>query len=70
MEIGTTIKKLREQKKLSVMQLAKKTQLSRQTIYELEKGHYSPGINVFLKIIDALECPIAYFFELASLQKK
>lgn len=54
--IGTKIRKLREEKGLSQEKLVAKCDLSRQTLYLIEKGKKdNPSIKVLTKIANALE---------------
>jgi putative transcriptional regulator len=48
--LKNNLEQLRNQQKITQEQLADTLGVSRQTIISLEKGHYSPSINLAFKI--------------------
>lgn len=58
--IGARIKELREEKGLSVQELAERTGLIRNNIYRIESGLYSTGIDILAKIATALDKKIDF----------
>ncbi|MCH9740791.1 MAG: helix-turn-helix domain-containing protein [Epsilonproteobacteria bacterium] len=54
-KLGTEIKRLRKEQKLTQEQLAKEVGITRQTLSKLEKGNIDKvSLQVFIKILDAL----------------
>ncbi|MFW6130154.1 MAG: helix-turn-helix domain-containing protein, partial [Atribacterota bacterium] len=53
-EIGKRIKIIRKQKKLSLKELAEKTELSKSFLSELERSKKSPRIATLKKIAEGL----------------
>ncbi len=74
-KIGTTIKKLRKEKKLTQELLANKIGITRQTLSKLEKGNIDKiSLQVFIKLLDALDYELEieqkkpfYYFDVGSL---
>lgn len=60
-EIGTRISQLRELKKLTQEDLAKKTGIQRANIARIEGGKHYPALETLEKIAEALEVPVAKF---------
>lgn len=58
----TKIKELREKHNLTQEQLAKKVDVTRQTILFLEKGKYNPSLRLSYKISRALKSHIEEVF--------
>jgi len=61
--LGKRIRDLRIEKKLKVIDVAKKTGLTSSTISQVERGIISPSIDTLKKIGDALNIPIGSLFE-------
>jgi len=57
--IAAFLKNRREELNMSCEELADKIGLTRSTVWRIEEGRYSPSIDVFLSITQALDC---YFF--------
>ena len=53
--IGEKLRKLRQEKGLSLDELAKETQSSKSYLWELEKGTKNPKLNVFVKLVNTLD---------------
>lgn len=60
---GLTVKRLREEKGLSQMELSFRADLDRTYIGSLERGHRNVSILNLLKIADALDVHISTLFE-------
>lgn len=54
LKLAKTIKRLRESKNLSQGQLALAAGIDRKTINRIERGHYSPSMDTFIRICTAL----------------
>lgn len=59
--IGDKIKEIRESKGMSKIELAEKSELSRNSIYKYEKGEMTPKLGALQKIASALDVPITTF---------
>ncbi len=57
--IAAYLKERREELGMSCEELGKKIGLTRSTIFRIEQGRYSPDLDTFLAITQALNC---YFF--------
>jgi len=60
--IGSKIKELRTQKKMTLKELSGKTNLSTGFLSQLERGLTSIATDSLLSIADALEVELSYFF--------
>ncbi len=58
----TKIKEFRAKKNLTQEELAKKVDVSRQTILYIERGEYNPSLLLALKICKVLKCKIEELF--------
>ena len=61
--IGKKIKKLRQEKGLTLQELSEKTGLSKGLISQIENEQVSPPISTLMKIANGLSVEISYFFE-------
>ncbi len=61
--VTNTVKTLREQNKISQTDMAKLVGVSRQTIVSIEKGAYSPSLELAFKIAYVLNKKIEEIFE-------
>lgn len=59
--IGPKLKKLRQEQRLSLQQLAVKAEVSAAAIHKIERNDMVPTITTLLKICAALERPVSYF---------
>lgn len=66
MEVKTNLAELRTKRGLGVAELAKRIDVSRQTIYAIETGEYIPNTLVSLKLSLALDVPVEEIFELQA----
>lgn len=62
LNLGPRIRKLREEKGLKIVQVAKATGLTSSMISQLERGLISPSIETLKKIGDALDTHIGFLF--------
>lgn len=60
MTIGESLKNLRKHKKISQMELAKRTGLSQQHISKIENNKVSIKLDTFLLILNAFDLTINY----------
>lgn len=63
MHVGEKIKKLREERGLSLPELAEKSGFSSALLSQIENHMISPPLGTLIKIGQALEVPIGHFFE-------
>jgi transcriptional regulator with XRE-family HTH domain len=61
--IGPKVKKLRQEQRLSLQQLAIKAEVSAAAIHKIERNDMVPTITTLLKISAALQRPVSYFIE-------
>lgn len=61
--IGNKIYELRKSKKMTREELAEKTELSPNYIYEIEKGNSIPGCAALINICNYFKVTPYYFFE-------
>ena len=63
--MASRVKKLREALNMSQKELAENAEVSRQTIYHLEKGTYNPRTDLSLKLSAILDKPVGdiFFFD-------
>lgn len=69
MKVKNNVKKLREEKELSQVELAAKMRVSRQTIHAIEKEKYSPSLELALKLAAFFEKAIEMIFYLEEVKK-
>lgn len=62
--VGNYVYEIRSKTKLTQDELAKKVQVSRQTIIAIEKGNYAPSIELALKISIVLKTRVERLFYL------
>lgn len=62
MELGNRIKELRTRDNLTQEDLAKKVDVTRQTIISIEKGEYTPSTLLSLKIVKVFKVPFEEVF--------
>jgi transcriptional regulator with XRE-family HTH domain len=53
-ELGENIRLARLRRKLSSEQVAERADISRKTLYEIERGRSSVGIGLFLQVLSVL----------------
>jgi transcriptional regulator with XRE-family HTH domain len=61
--IGPKLKRLRQDRGLSLQQLANRADVSAAAIHKIERGDMVPTITTLLKIATAVERPVSYFVE-------
>ena len=63
-EVGKSIRKIRNNKNLSLEELASKTEISRITLAKIEHGEANPTLNIMWKICNTLSIPLAELFSI------
>ncbi|MEW8997925.1 MAG: helix-turn-helix domain-containing protein [Thermoanaerobacter sp.] len=63
MSIGDKIKKYRVLQKMTQKELAKKANISRSYLADVENGRYNPSIEVLTAIANALNIPVDELFK-------
>ena len=63
------VKELREALNMSQKELSEQVDVSRQTIYHLEKGTYNPRMDLSLKLRETLGKPVEEIFSLERIIK-
>lgn len=61
-DVGTRLRDLRTDRKMSMRALARKSGLSTNALSMIERGRASPSVSTLYKLADALEIPITAFF--------
>lgn len=61
-DLGTRIRRLREERRLSLRALARNSGLSANALSMIERNKVSPSVSTLYKLADALEVPITAFF--------
>ena len=62
--VTNTVQKLRMNRALTQEELAKRADVSRQTIIAIEKGNYTPSVLLALKIARIFKVPVEDVFYL------
>lgn len=57
-KLGTHIRKLREENKLSQSQLSFMAEIAESTLFRIENGKHIPSANTLISIAKALEIPM------------
>jgi transcriptional regulator with XRE-family HTH domain len=63
MELGTTIRRIRKEKLLTLKDVAYMTNLTESLLSQIENNKAQPSITSLIAISKALNTPIAYFFD-------
>jgi transcriptional regulator with XRE-family HTH domain len=63
MELGTTIRRIRKEKLLTLKDVARMTNLTESLLSQIENNKAQPSITSLMAISKALNTPIAYFFD-------
>jgi transcriptional regulator with XRE-family HTH domain len=61
--IGPKVKRLRQEQRLSLQQLAVKAEVSAAAIHKIERNDMVPTITTLLKVASALDRPVTFFVE-------
>jgi len=61
--LGSRVRRLREQKKMSQLDLSQKAHLDLTTVNEIENGNREPMLRTLWKIANALEVPLSKLFD-------
>ena len=64
MEIQNQVKKYRKEQDITQAQLAKKLDVSRQTVNAIETGKYDPSLELALKTAEFFDVKVEEIFEL------
>lgn len=62
--VNNKIKKIREERNIQQLEMAKALNVSRQTMTAIEKMKYNPSLELSLKIAHFFELPVEEIFEL------
>ena len=65
-DVGMQLRKLREERKISMRELARLSGLSANALSMIERGLTSPSVSTLNKLAGALEVPITAFFRIES----
>lgn len=63
---NTRLKELRQQRKLSLGQLAMRVGVHRSYIHKIEQGHQMPTVKVLARLARYLECPMEELIEIQA----
>jgi transcriptional regulator with XRE-family HTH domain len=63
MELGSTIRRIRKEKRLTLKDVAHMTSLTESLLSQIENNKAQPSIASLMAISKALSTPIAYFFD-------
>ena len=66
MEIQNQVKKYRKKQDITQAQLAKKLDVSRQTVNAIETGKYDPSLELALKTAEFFDVKVEEVFELEN----
>ena len=61
-EVGQRLRELREERDISMRELARRSNLSANALSMIERGLTSPSVSTLYKLSEALEVPITAFF--------
>jgi transcriptional regulator with XRE-family HTH domain len=61
-DVGTSLRQLRERRKISLRTLARLSSLSANALSMIERGLTSPSVSTLYKLADALGVPVTAFF--------
>ena len=61
LQVGQSVKELREKKGLSLKDISQRTGLEPELLAEIEKGEVSPPLGTIIKLAKALEMKMGYF---------
>lgn len=64
--VKNRVKQIREQKRITQIQMAKDLQITRQTVIAIEKNGYNPSLELALKIAAYFDMPVEKIFWLSS----
>ncbi len=68
-EIGKRLRELRQERNLSMRELARMSGLSANALSTIERSKSSPSVSTLYKLAEALEVPITAFFRTETSQK-
>lgn len=64
--IRSYVKEYMKQKGFTVTELAERTGISRQSMHNILRGDFTPGVDLALKLSEVLETPVEKLFKLTS----
>lgn len=64
MQVKNQLKKLRQEKDLTQAELAKKMDVSRQTVNAIETGKYNPSLELALELAEFFDTEVEKIFRL------
>ena len=62
--LSNCVRELRKHSELTQAELAKQTQVTRQTIVALETGAYVPSLTFAMRLARVFDCPVEDIFQL------
>lgn len=68
--IGSKLRRLREERGLSVIELQKRIHVSRQHIYRIELGQRDASLDLLRKLAEELRVPMTELFEESGKNRK
>ena len=69
-DIGNSLRQLREAHKVSMRALAQMSGLSANALSMIERGKASPSVSTLYRLADAMEVPVTDFFALKQHGRK
>ena len=61
-DVGLRLRELRESRRISMRELARRSELSANALSMIERNLTSPSVSTLTKLANALEVPITAFF--------
>lgn len=65
-DVGSSLRRLREERSLTIRSLAEKSSLSANTLSLIENGKSSPSVSTLQHLAAALDVPVVAFFEVEA----
>lgn len=69
-DVGNSLRQLREAHKVSIRTLAQMSGLSANALSMIERGKSSPSVSTLYRLADAMEVPVTDFFSAEAAHKK
>jgi transcriptional regulator with XRE-family HTH domain len=63
MDIGKRLRKARERKKLSQMEVSNRTNINNKTLSRYEQGNSEPDFSTLKLLADLYQVPVSFFFD-------
>ena len=64
MKVINHIREIRQKKGITQIEMAEGLQVTRQTVYAIEKNKYNPSLELALKLVEYFDVPIEELFYL------